>query len=150
MPSNVALSTDLWIQARPAIGCHLEQRDVDAVSFASRPIRPERPCCILRPTSWHRVHTLIWSLYGASQWTGTWIIMAGAWKRCTILSEICLKPFLDTMPDDECMHVPIRSVKFLLSVWKVKVIVNILNDGKLTWKIVFWIIKKIVAQMVFI
>ena len=47
MPPNVALSTDLWIQARPAIGCHLEQRDLDVVSFASRPLCLKRPCCIL-------------------------------------------------------------------------------------------------------
>ena len=64
MPSNVALSTDLWIQARPAIGCHLEQRDIDAVSFASRPLC--RPCCILGLQVNTGLHTLIWSLYSVA------------------------------------------------------------------------------------
>ena len=47
------------------------------------------------------LHTLIGSLYSVAIWSISI-------NRSTILlvSEICLKPFLGTKPDDECMHVP--------------------------------------------
>ena len=89
MPSNVASSTDLWIRARPAIGCYLEQRDLDAVSFASRPLCLERPCCILQVGT--GLHTLIGSLYSVAIWSISLNKQEhdNGWKKCTIwnLSE---------------------------------------------------------------
>ena len=71
--------------------------------------------------------------------------MAGAWKRCTTIWNLseAISRHDARWWGHACPH---KVSEIFFKCWKVKVIVNILNEGKLTWKIEFWIIKKLLRK----